>query len=327
MNFRKKPSRGGVGRVLSNFIIAVEAVLPIFIIMGVGMLIRRKGMVDEYDVKKMNKTVFTVFFPALMFSNLYGKDVKGALDGRLMGFGVGMVLFIYFLTFLFVIKTEKNHKTRGAKIQAIFRSNFVIMGIAIVSNIFKGQDLTLTAVMITTIVPLYNVLAVVTLEVFRGERPKFVNVIKQLAKNPMLLGALAGIAAVVVGLKLSEIIEDTITSMANVATPMSLLTLGAFFDFKSIKNRKKDIMICVVGRLAVVPLIGITTGILLGFRGMALVTLIAIFASPSAVSSFPMSQQMNSDYELAGDTVVFSSLFSCFTMFLWIFILKSMGLF
>ena len=301
--------------MLSNFIIALEAVLPIFMIMGIGMLIRRKGLVDAHDVKKMNQTVFMVFFPVLMFSNLYGKDIRGSIEGKLMTFGVLAVLSVYALTVAVVMRLRKDPKTRGAMIQAIFRSNFVIMGIPIVSNIFGGDELILPSVMITVIVPIYNVLAVVTLEVFRGSKPNFAHVLKQIASNPMLLGAVAGI------------LEGVVSSMAGVATPMALLTLGAFFDFQSIANRKKDIAICVIGRLAVVPAIGLTVGILLGFRDVELVTLIAIFASPSAVSSFPMAQQMDSDAELAGDAVVFSSMFSCFTMFLWIFAAKSLGLF
>ncbi len=65
----------------------------------------------------------------------------------------------------------------------------------------------------------------------------------------------------------------------------------------------------------------------MGFSGVKLLTLVAIFASPSAVTSFTMAQQMDSDYELAGNCVIFSTAISCFTMFLWIFALKCMGLF
>ena len=313
--------------MLSNFVIALEAVLPIFIIMGVGMLIRHQGLVDEYDVKKMNKTVFAVFFPVLMFSNLYGKDIHGAVDGKLMLFSVLTVLFVYGLTVAFVVHIEKNQKTRGAMIQAIYRSNFVIMGIPIVSNIYGGENLILPSVMITVVVPIYNVLAVITLEVFRGGKPNALHILKQLAKNPLILGALAGILAVLADLHLPQVLENVVSSMAGVATPMALLTLGAFFDFKSIAKRKKDIAICVIGRLIAVPAVGVVAGILLGFRDVALVTLIAIFASPSAVSSFPMAQEMDSDAELAGDAVVFSSMFACFTMFVWIFAAKSLGLF
>lgn len=83
----------------------------------------------------------------------------------------------------------------------------------------------------------------------------------------------------------------------------------------------------MAGRLVVVPLIALTCGVIAGFRDVALVTLVAIFAAPTAVSSFTMAQQMDSDGELAGACVIFSSMFSCLTMFCWIFILKSLGMF
>ncbi len=313
--------------MFSNFIIAVEAVLPIFIIMWIGMLVRRKGLVDEYDVKKINKLVFTVFFPVLMFSNLYGKDISGAINKKLMIFGVVAVLAFYALTVIVVTRIVKSQKTRGAMIQAIFRSNFVIMGIPIVSNIYGSENLILPSVMITVIVPIYNVLAVTTLEVFRGSKPNAMHIVKQILKNPMILGAIAGIFAVIIDLHLPSFLENIVSSMSTAATPLALLTLGAFLDFSKISDRRKDIAICVIGRLLVAPALGLPLGAMLGFRGAEFVTLIAIFAAPSAVSSFPMAQQMDSDAELAGDAVVFSSMFSCFTMFLWIFVTKSLGLF
>lgn len=315
------------GNMFSNFIVALEAVLPIFIIMAVGMLIRRRGLVDERDVKKLNKVAFTVFFPVLMFSNLYGKDISGSIDGRLIVFGVAAVLLVYGLAFAFVLRITQDPKKRGAMIQAIYRSNFMIMGIPVVANIFGAENMVLPSVMVTIIVPLYNVLAVITLEIFRGGRPDMLHILWQMAKNPLILGALAGVAAVMLDLHLPVALEKTVSSMAGVATPLAILTLGAFFDFGSIVKRQRDIVICVIGRLLVVPAIGLAAGIMLGFRDMALVTLIAIFASPCAVAGFPMAQEMDSDVELAGDAIVFSSLFAGFTMFFWIFVTKSLGLF
>lgn len=315
------------GNMLSNFIISIEAVLPIIIMMGIGMLVRRAGMLDEHDVKKMNKVVFTVFFPVLMFSNLYGKDLGAVVDWRLIIFGVAVLLIIYALAVIFVLHIEPNPKTRGAMIQGIYRSNFVVMGVPVVSNIFGAENLTLTSLMVTIIVPMYNVLAVLTLEAFRGGRPSLRQISRQLAKNPLILGALAGIAVMGLGIRLPDAIENTVSSMAGVATPMALLTLGAFFDFQSVAARRRDIAICLIGRLLVVPAVGLGIGILMGFRDVALITLLAMFASPCAVAGFPMAQAMDSDVELAGDVIVFSSLFGCFTMFFWIFVTKSLGLF
>ena len=143
----------------------------------------------------------------------------------------------------------------------------------------------------------------------------------------MIIGAVLGMLAVALNIKLPDFAENTVGMLADAATPMALLMLGASFDIKSVEKVKRNLVICMTGRLIVVPLIALTCGVMAGFRDVALVTLVAIFAAPTAVSSFTMAQQMDSDGELAGACVIFSSMFSCLTMFGWIFVLKSMGLF
>lgn len=271
--------------------------------------------------------IFVVLFPALMFNNLYGKELSDAFNPRLAAFAVGMLAAIYIATVVFVLKVEKSQKSRGAMIQAIYRSNFVIMGIPIVANIFGSENLAMTSVMITIIVPIFNVLAVVTLEIFRGGRPSPLHVIAGILKNPMIIGAVLGMLAVALNIKLPDFAENTVGMLANAATPMALLILGASFNINSVERVKRNLIICLTGRLIAVPAIALTCGVLAGFRDVALVTLVAIFAAPTAVSSFTMAQQMDSDGELAGACVIFSSMFSCLTMFGWIFALKSLGLF
>lgn len=313
--------------LLDNLVISVEAVAPMFIVMAAGMFVRRKGFINEQEAKRVNRMIFVVLFPALLFNSLYGKDISEAFNIRLAVYALWMIALIYLATVVFVMKVEKSPKSRGAMIHAIFRSNFVIMGIPIVSNIFGNDNLAMTSVMITIIVPVFNVLAVITLEVFRGGRPSPRHVITEIIKNPMIVGALLGMLAVVLNIKLPSFAENTTGMLASSATPMALLILGASFNINSVERVKRNLIICLTGRLIVVPAIALTCGVLAGFRDIALVTLVAIFASPTAVSSFTMAQQMDSDGELAGACVIFSSMFSCLTMFGWIFALKSLGMF
>ena len=298
-----------------------------FIIMFIGAFIKRAGLITTEETKKFNKVVFVCCFPPLMFSNLYGRELGNAVDMRLIVFSIVTVLVLYALTVIFVLKIEKSQKTRGAMIQAIYRSNFVIMGIPVVQNVFGRGELAVTAMMVTIIVPLYNIIAVVTLEVFRGSKPDLKDILKNLIKNPILDGAICGILALIVGLKLPAAIEIPINMLAEAASPLALLLLGASFNFSTVSKEKRKLIICLVGRPLIFPAVGLIGGALMGFTGVKLLTLVAIFASPSAVTSFTMAQQMDSDYELAGNCVIFSTALSCFTMFLWIFALKCMGLF
>ncbi len=313
--------------MLSNFIVSLEAVFPMFAIMAIGALIRKAGLITPPEQKRFNRIVFICCFPAMMFINLYGKDIASAMNVKLIIYAVAVILILYAITVITVIRIEPSQKTRGAMIQAIYRSNFVIMGIPIVQNVFGRGELAMTAVVVTVIVPIFNILAVVTLEVFRGSKPNFKDILANLAKNPIILGAVAGIISIIFNIKLPAFIENPINLMGEAATPMTLLLLGASFNFESAAKEKRNLIICIVGRLIIFPLVGLTGAILMGFRGVALLTLVAMLAAPSAVTSYTMAQSMDSDYELAGNCVIFSSIFSCFTMFLWIFILKTMGMF
>ncbi len=313
--------------MLQNFIISLEAVAPMFLIMSIGIFLRRKNFMNETEVKKLNKLVFHVFFPCLMFRNIYGAEIEDAVDLKMIVYGVVMILLVYFTSMAVVVKIEPSNRSRGAMIQAIYRSNFVILGLPIAANLFGGEKLTTTAVAVTIVVPLFNVLAVVVLEIFRGGKPDPVKILKGIARNPLIIGAVLGILTVVFQIQLPQLAEDVIDQLKDVATPLALVTLGMSLNLKEMGAEKRNLIICVLGRLVIVPGIALTGAALLGIRGVAFVTLLAVFASPCAVSSFTMAEQMDSDAELAANAVVLSSAFACVTMFLWIFLFKSLGMF
>ena len=128
-------------------------------------------------------------------------------------------------------------------------------------------------------------------------------------------------------IQLPPVVEKTVSQISAAATPMALIVLGASFNIKSVEEGIKDLSICVIGRLIVVPAIILSVAALIGIRDIAFITLIGIFASPCAVSSYTMAQQMDSDADLAGNTVIFTSALACFTMFVWIFLFKQLGMF
>lgn len=311
----------------SNLVVSIQAVLPIFILIALGMLVRKVGLINSEENRRMNRMVFLVFFSSLVFNNIYKNDIGEILEPRLMLFGALGVLGSFILSFVFVVNIEKDNRKRGALIQAIFRSNFVILGMPITLNICGEGNSAITAMMIAVVVPIYNLLAVIVLEIFRGGRIEPKHIVVQLFKNPLLDGALIGILFKLLNFRFPYVLEDLIGDMAAVATPMALVILGISFEFNQIKECGKDLWIAVVGRLIVIPAIMLTLGALLGFRGPEFVCIIGIFAAPTAVASYTMAVSMDSDGVLAGNAVIMSSLLSCLTMFGWIFLFKSLGMF
>lgn len=313
--------------MLENFIIAVEAVLPIFLIMLLGMVARRMEIMTDTELNHANKAVFQVMFPFMMFYNIYSADFTGVILPGYFAFCIGMLLVVYFLGVGFTLWTEKDNYSRGALIQAIYRGNFVLMGIPVMNNLMGEEAMGLTTIMVAIIVPIYNTLAVITLEIFRGGELDAVSILKKILTNPLIFGALTGILAVLAGLKLPVILEKPISQVGSAATPVALLIMGASFRFSSIRTNFKNLIFGVVGKLIVSPGIALTAGYAAGLRGVPLALLIVMFGAPCAVSGYTMAQQMDSNGELAAGCLIFTSLFSCATICGWIFLFKQLGAF
>ena len=315
------------GDFMESFFVALNAVLPMFIMLFIGFLVRKLKILQDSFLPQLNKIVFNVFFPFLMFNNIYGSDFSSVFSPKLLAFAVIGVFTIYFLSIGFTLLVEKSNYSRGAMIQAIYRSNFVLMGLPIAANIFGKDKLGMTAVLVAGVVPLYNMLAVITLEIFRGQKINVLKILKGIAKNPLIIGSALGLLSVAFNISLPETIDKTVSDIAAVATPLALIVLGASVTFDSIKGCSRNLIICIIARLVVVPALCLGTAALIGIRGVDFVSLIGLFASPCAVSSFTMAQQMDSDFKLAGAAVVFTSVLACFTMFLWIFFFRQAGFF
>lgn len=312
---------------MDNLLVASKAVFPIFVLLLIGAFVRRAKMFTESELSKINSFVFKIFFPFLMFTNIYNSDLSGSISPKLVIFGVIGVLGIYITAFIFICMTIKENRSRGAMIQAIYRSNYVLLGIPLVENICGNSAIGAAAFMAAIVVPMYNVIAVITLETFRGGVLNPKRILLQITKNPLIIGAVIGIISVVLKIQYPTAVMDIVNELSAVATPVAIIILGATVDFAAVKRCGKKAAVCIVCRLIAVPAVTMTVASLLGFRGDEFVILMIIFSTPCAVSSFTMAQQMDSDGTLAGTCVMLTSALSIFTIFLWILLFKGIGMF
>ena len=312
---------------MENLMISANAVLPMCLVMALGYGTRRLGWLRREEISTINKIAFRIFLPCLLYYNIYCSDLSGSFDPLLMAYAVGGVLLTFGLSLGYTLLTEKLPERRGVMIQGMFRSNYVIMGIPVATALLGADQLGTVSILIAVIVPLFNMLAVVVLEVFRGQKPKPLHILGQIAKNPLVIGSVLGILTLAAGIRLPHILEQTIQSVSAIASPLQLFLLGAFFQFSGLKTYRRELVTVSIAKLIVSPGLFLGLGALLGFRGVAFVSLIGIFASPTAVNSFTMAQQMGGDAELAGDIVVTTSAASILTLFLWIFLFKFLGMF
>lgn len=226
-----------------------------------------------------------------------------------------------------VILLEHDNARRGVILQGMFRSNFVLFGIPISTALFGDSAAGLASILIAVVIPLYNMLAVISLESFNGKKPSLWKILVGILTNPLIIASAVGILFVVFHIPLPTVLYKTVSDLSIIATPLAFVILGASFSFGETGRCVRDLCITLGAKLVAYPLLFIALAILMGFRDAHLAVLLTVFGSPIAVSSFTMAQQMGGDDKLAGQLVVFSSLLSVFTMFLFIFGLKELACF
>ena len=310
---------------MQNLILSFNIIFPLFLLMVLGYFLKAVGMLDKTTLKKMNSLIFKAFLPCLIFYNVYTSEVSDMFDERLIIFSVVSVIVCFGVLMAIIPLVEKDNKKRGVVIQGIFRSNFVIFGIPLSVALYGEGIVGSAAVLIAIVIPVFNFLAVLTLEIFRGGRPDMVKILKGVVTNPLIISSIIGLIAMGVGLKLPGTIEKAVGDVSKITTPLALIVLGGSLDFKKISGNARLLVLSVIGRLVIVPCVFLPAAIYFGFRNAELAILLSLFASPTAVSSFTMAQQMGGDDELAGQIVVFNTTLCVVTVFLWIFVLKQIG--
>ena len=298
--------KGGIP--MENFMLSANAVLPMFLLLAAGYLSKRFGILSLEDIPRTNRIAFRIFLPCLLFYNIYNAELSYAIRPKLILFAVCGVLLVFAGAVYGAHRFERNQDRKGPIAQGIFRSNFVIMG--------------------AVIVPMFNFLSVVILEKFRGGRVKTGEVLLEIAKNPLIIGSVLGIVFLLLHIRLPAVVEKAVSNLGSIATPLQLFLLGAFFRFSGLRHYVRPLTVVTLVKLFVTPAVMLSAAALLGIRGVEFLGLIGIFASPTAINSFTMVQQMKcGDAELAGDIVVMTSAVSIFSFFIWIYLFKSLGMF
>lgn len=310
---------------MENFILSINVVLPLFFTIIFGYFLKKIKLFDNYTLKKMNNVVFRSFLPILLFYNIYNTDLKAGLRPGLIIFAVLSIISIFLVLCLIIPRIEKDNKRKGVLIQAIFRSNFVLFGLPITISLLGEENSGVPSLIIAGIIPTFNFLSVISLEMYRDSKVNIKNIIKEIATNPLIIASLCGIFMLLTEIKFPKFLDKTLLDLSKVATPLALVILGGSFEFTAIRGCLKQVLIAVLGRLVIVPSIFIPISIFAGFRDIELATLLIMFSAPVAVNSFTMADQMGADSELAGQIVVLSSTFALFTIFFWIYIVKTLG--
>lgn len=312
---------------MTSLILSAQIVVPMFLLMGLGVFLRLRGLLEGKALEDLNNLCFQLFLPISLFRNIYQVDLRDLPSLRLLAFGAGVQLVMLAVLLLVIPRLVPDAATRGSTAHAVFRSNFILFGLILAEGLATGpRDLAVVSVLAAVMIPLSCVGGVVLLEKYRGGRTSVQQVLRKILTNPFVVSSALGFVLLLLGVRVPTVVDKAVEDLARVATPLSLLALGAWFQPGSLARYRRELLVGTVGRLLVAPGVFLPLCIWAGFRDAELLGLTCMLIAPTAVSTFNMAQQMEADGQLAGLLIIVQSAVSVVTMFGWIFLLGSLGL-
>lgn len=311
---------------VENFIYSINATLPIFLLMILGKVLYKLHIVNDDFVKGADRYVYYVALPTLVFKDLTENNIRDTFDG-------GYVLFCFLVTLLVILTiwgmTElfmKDNSEKGAFIQASYRSSAAILGLAFIDNMYSSAGMA--PLMIIGAVPLFNIFAVVILTIKGdngGQKPKLKTTIKNIFKNPILLGILIALPFAFLDVTFPTFVNKGISSLAATASPLALLSIGAGFEGRKAIKKIKPTAIASFIKLILLCAVFLPLAIHFGYRNQELVGILIMLGSPATVSCYIMAKNTKNDATLTSSIIVLTTLLSSVTLTMWIYLLKTMG--
>lgn len=313
---------------MENLVFSLNATIPVFLMMVLGYIFHKIGWIDDDFAAKLNKFVFLVPLSVLVFSDLATVDFSEMWDGRFVLFCFGVtVISIGIAAGVSCLWEDKS--IRGEFIQVSYRSSAALLGIAFIQNIYGTAGMA--PLMIIGSVPLYNVMAVLVLSLFKPGQQGFSGevlkrTLKGIVTNPIILGIVAGLMWSALRIPMPKILGKVVASIGGVATPMGLMAMGATFRFDKALDQAKPAVTASFIKLVGFCAIFLPAAVYMGFRDEKLVAILVMLGSATTVSSFVMAKNMGHEGVLSSGVIMLTTLFSAFTLTGWLYLLRSLGL-
>ena len=320
---------------MGNLIFSLNATMPIFLLMLLGIFFRKIGFMNESFTSQMNRFVFRIALPVLLFKDLAEQDFAAAWDG-------GFVLFCFCVTCISIALVSlisravvKDRAGRGEFIQAAYRSSAALLGIAFIHNIYGEESTAVGPLMILGSVPLYNIAAVTVLvltaeegekESGRDSRRLLLRTVKNVLTNPLILGILVGFLWSLLRIPQPQIMKSVVSSVGALATPLGLMAMGASFDLGKAKKSAGPALLAAFIKLFGLAALFLPLAVKLGFRNEQLIAILVMLGSSTTVSSFVMARNMGHEGTLTSSAVMLTTLGAAFSLTFWLYVLKSLGM-
>ena len=315
--------------LIDNLLFSLGATVPLFLVIVVGWMLKNRGVINDEFVKVSNKLNFNVTLPCMLFLNMKDCNIRENFNGK-------YVLFCFLVTLVCILSIWicgriflKDKSIIGEFVQGSYRGSAAVFGIALIENI--AGDVGMGPIMMVGAVPLYNVLAVIILAVEnRKEKDKNLKVlIKQAVKgvctNTIIIGLFTGLLFSLVKLDMPEVVNDTISCIAKMTTPLALICIGASFKGTAAIKMLGPTVASTLIKLVIQPLVFLPVAAGLGFGVAEMAAVLVMLGAPTAPACYIMAKNTGHEGTLTASIVALTTLLSAFTVTFFVFFMKNFG--
>ncbi len=300
---------------------------PIFVLILLGLACRRWGLVDDAFVTVSSRLVFNLCLPVLLFTNIIRLDLAATLELGALLYSLLATLGGFALSWLLALLWVRPVQDRGVFVQACFRGNLAVIGIALCASAYGEAGLAIGALLMAVMTILYNILSVIVLAFYAETgTASWRSVVHGIVTNPLIIAIVLALLVAWLRLPIPELALATGSYLGSMALPLALLGSGAGLSMKVLRDSSYVTALGVTLKLALLPLLMTLGAWWLGFTGTVLGVMFLMFVSPTAVASFVMAKSMGGNDRLAANLVMTTTLGSVLTTSLGLFILKLLAL-
>ena len=330
---------------MDDLIFSLNATLPIFLMMMVGYGLRRIGLVTDEFACLANTFVFKVALPLVLFDDLYKMDIVAGWDGGFVAFCAAATLGSILIC-LAISRIWRDAPWRGEFVQASYRSGAAFLGIAFIQSIYG--DAGAAPLMVIGAVPIYNISAVVILQLMRPDREGVAasgdssaaegasakkldaalirSTLRGIVTNPIILGIVAGLAWSLLRIPMPTVCAKAVSDIGGIATPLGLIALGASFSFRRAFAVGIPSLVSSAIKLIGLELVFLPVALACGYTGQKFCTVLMMLGLPSTVSGYVMARNMGYEGDVGSSVVMLTTLLSAVTLTFWLWLAKSHGL-
>jgi len=298
------------------------ALVPVFAIIALGAALHALKFMPEDGWRAVERTTYFVLFPCFLFGAIAFADFKDEPLGRLSLLLAGAMIAMAVIVYPFRAVLDLDGPAFTSVFQGAVRWNsYVALGA--IAAVLGPQGLALAAIAVAIMVPLANALCVIVLMRHTGHgEAGFVMLAKQLARNPLILACIAGIAVQAIGFPIPKVAATTIDMVGKAALPLGLLAVGASLDLGHARARPSPIVAATLLKLIAMPLLMAAGMWALGIESTAKTAALICAAVPGASSSYILARQLGGDAPLMANITTVQTLAAMLTMpiMLWVLI-------